>query len=221
MQRYKSLKYGLVLNFVNFVNDKKILNCIKKIKKMNKIILPASTMLFPVPTVMVTCGADESEHNIITIAWTGTICSEPPMCYVSIRPSRYSHGIISKNKEFVINLTTAKIAEAMDWCGVRSGNKYNKFSETGLTKIPAKIVNAPMIKESPVNIECQVKNILKLGTHDMFIAEVVAVHANEDIVDIENKKIDLTKSELVCYSNTLYVQTDKIIGKHGFSLKNE
>ncbi len=186
---------------------------------MSKINIIPSTMLYPVPTVMVTCGANEQEHNIITIAWTGTICSEPPMCYISVRPSRHSHPIIKKNQEFVINLVSANIAKQCDWCGVRSGKNVDKFKETGLTKIPAQIVKAPMIKESPVNLECVVKNILSLGTHDMFIADIVAVHADERIYDPTTQKLDMVSAELVCYSNTFYQQAGAVIGKHGFSIK--
>ncbi|OFX44729.1 MAG: flavin reductase, partial [Bacteroidetes bacterium GWA2_30_7] len=142
---------------------------------MPKIQWKPGTMIYPLPAVMVSCGSDIEEYNIITISWTGTICTNPPMCYISIRPDRYSHGIIMKNKEFVINLTTKKLAYETDWCGVNSGREHNKFQEMKLTPSKAQIVKAPIINESPVNIECIVKDILALGSHDMFIAEVVNV----------------------------------------------
>jgi len=137
---------------------------------MSKLIWKPGTMIYPLPAVMVSCGSEPAEYNIITVSWTGTICTEPAMCYISIRPSRFSYNIIRKNREFVINLTTKSIAFATDWCGVKSGRKHNKFAETGLTPVPAAKVNAPLIKESPVNIECIVKEIKELGSHHMFIS---------------------------------------------------
>ena len=184
---------------------------------MNKIELSPTTMLYPVPTVMVSCGSNENEHNIVTIAWTGTICSDPPMCYISVRPSRHSYEIIKRNKEFVINLISEELIKPMDWCGVRSGKKHDKFKDAGLTKVPAKVVKAPLIKEAPVNIECVVKNIIPLGTHDMFLAEVVAIHADENIV--EKNHIHLEKAGLICYSNGNYQRLGEVIGRYGFTAK--
>lgn len=134
-------------------------------------------MIYPLPAVMVSCGDDEVE-NILTVAWTGTICSDPPMCYISVRKERYSHEIISRTKEFVINITTEALAKATDWCGVKSGRDFNKFKEMHLTPEKGQIVKAPIIKESPLNIECRVVEVKELGSHDMFIAEVVAIDAD-------------------------------------------
>ena len=146
-------------------------------KKFEKEVWKAGTMIYPLPAVLVSCGDISSEYNIITIAWTGIISTEPPMCYISVRPQRYSYGLIKKSGEFVINLTTRKLAYATDWCGVRSGKDYDKFREMKLTPKPAKIVSAPLIGESPVNLECRVKEIKEMGSHHMFIADILNVHA--------------------------------------------
>ena len=150
---------------------------------MAKITFKPGTMIYPLPAVMVSCGETPEEYNILTIAWTGTICSDPPMCYISVRPGRHSYEIIKRTGAFVINLTTEELSRATDWCGCRSGRKYNKWKEMNLTPIPAEKVNAPAIAESPVNIECLVKQVIPLGTHDMFIAEVVNVTAEEAFLD--------------------------------------
>ena len=131
------------------------------------------TMIYPLPALLVSCGSTEEEYNIITVAWAGTICTNPAMCYISVRPERHSYPILKRNMEFVINLTTKSMAFATDWCGVRSGKDYNKFEEMKLTPGKAKIVSAPIIEESPLCIECRVKEIISLGSHDMFIADVV------------------------------------------------
>ena len=132
-------------------------------------------MIYPLPAVLVTCGAAPEEYNVLTAAWTGTICSDPAMCYVSIRPERHSHAIIERNMAFTLNLTTRSLARATDWCGVRSGRDYNKFKEMRLTPIKGQKVAAPYLEEAPMSIECKVKEIVRLGTHDMFIAEVMNV----------------------------------------------
>ena len=143
-----------------------------------KIPFKPGTLIYPLPAVMVTCGDCEENYNIITIGWTGTICSDPPMCYISVRKERHSHDIIKKNMEFVINLTTEDLAAATDWCGVRSGRDCNKFKEMHLHTEKAQIVKAPLIQESPLSIECRVTEIKELGSHDMFIAEVVGIDAD-------------------------------------------
>src|SRR5512146_57636 len=140
---------------------------------MPKVKWKPGTMIYPLPAVMVSCGSSPEEYNILTVSWTGTICTEPAMCYISVRPQRHSHAIIKKNMEFVINLTTKDLAFATDWCGVKTGSRHKKFEEMGLTPVPASVVKAPMIEESPVNIECIVKEIKELGSHHMFISEVV------------------------------------------------
>lgn len=184
---------------------------------MGKMQWKPGTMIYPLPAVMVSCGTMENS-NIITVAWTGTICTDPAMTYVSIRPERYSYNMIKNTGEFVINLTTNDLAYATDWCGVRSGEKNDKFSEMKLTKEKASIVSCPMIKESPVSIECKVTEIKELGSHDMFIAKVVAVNADEKYFD-ETGKFCLEKCNLITYSHGEYYTLGNKIGKFGFSVK--
>ena len=143
------------------------------------------TMIYPLPAVLVSCGSTPEEYNILTVAWTGTICTNPPMCYISVRPERHSYDIIKRNMEFVINLTTKDMARATDWCGVRSGKNYNKFEEMKLTPGKSTVVSAPLIEESPLCIECRVKEIVALGSHDMFIADVVNVRADTSHLNTE------------------------------------
>ncbi|OGC03381.1 flavin reductase [candidate division WOR-1 bacterium RIFOXYA12_FULL_43_27] len=183
---------------------------------MTKELWKPGTMVYPVPAVMVSCG----DHNIITIAWTGTICSEPAMTYVSIRPSRYSHEIISKTKEFVINLTTKKLVFATDFCGVKSGRAINKFEAMKLTPEKAKQVKCPLIKESPVNIECAVTEIKKLGSHDMFIAKVLCIHGDKKYIDPRGN-FNLAAAQPVAYSHGKYYQLGKCLGFYGFSVKRK
>jgi flavin reductase (DIM6/NTAB) family NADH-FMN oxidoreductase RutF len=188
---------------------------------MSKIIWKPGTMIYPLPAVMVSCGSEPDEYNILTISWTGTICTDPPMCYISVRPSRYSYNIIKKNGEFVINLTTGKLAYATDWCGVKSGADHDKFKEMGLTPGTATKIKAPIILESPVNIECIVKEIKELGTHHMFISEVVAVHAEKEFFDEKTGLFRLNDAGLLCYSHGRYYETGKYIGKFGFSVEKK
>ena len=152
-----------------------------------KTSFPPANLLNPLPVVMVSCGNTPEEHNIITVAWCGTVCSDPPMCYISIRPERHSYTIIKKNREFVINLVSKNLTAITDWCGVRSGKKYRKFEKMMITPIAAEKIKAPMIAESPVNIECVVKEIIPLGSHDMFIADIVAIHASEKYLNPKRK----------------------------------
>jgi flavin reductase (DIM6/NTAB) family NADH-FMN oxidoreductase RutF len=188
---------------------------------MGKIIWKPGTMIYPLPAVMVSCGATPEEYNIITISWTGTICTDPPMCYISVRPGRYSYNIIKKNREFVINLTTAALAFATDWCGVKSGSDFNKFEEMKLTPVPASKVNAPLIMESPVNIECIVREIKELGSHHMFISEVVAVNAGKELFDEKSGQFMLNNAEPLCYLHGKYYLTGKFMGKFGFSVQKK
>lgn len=188
---------------------------------MTKILWKPGTMIYPVPAVMVTCGSEPSEYNIITIAWTGTICTDPAMCYISVRPMRYSYDIIRRNGEFVINLTTRELAYATDWCGVKSGRDYDKFKEMGLTPVPASKVKAPLLKESPVNIECVVREIKELGTHHMFISEVVAINADKKYIDEETGRFSLADANPVGYLHGKYYETGKLIGKFGFSVEKK
>ena len=187
--------------------------------KTGKRTLRRGNMLNPTPVVMVSCGSTLDEYNIITIAWAGTVCSDPPMCSISVRPERHSYNIIKKQGAFVINLVDKKLAPFADWCGVRSGRKYNKFLETGLTPVRATQVNAPMIGEAPVNLECKVMQIIPLGSHDMFLAEVVAVHVNERLFSPKTDAIDLKRADLVTYSHGHYYTLGEILGKFGFSVE--
>jgi len=178
------------------------------------------TIIYPLPAVMVSCGENPEEYNIITIAWTGTINSDPPMCYISVRPGRHSYDIIKRTGEYVINLTTEKLAKATDWCGCRSGSKYNKWEEMNLTAAPAKIVKAPIIEESPVNIECVVKDIVELGSHHMFVSEVVSVSVDDKFLNGKNA-FSFSKANPLVYSHGHYFGMGKIIGKFGWSVEKK
>ena len=175
-------------------------------------------MLYPLTAVMVSVTDGQGNDNIITVAWTGTICINPPMVYISVRPSRYSYEMLKKTGEFVINLTTEELAFATDYCGVRSGRDVDKFKEAHLTKEPAQFVKAPMIKESPVSIECRVTEVKKLGSHHMFLAEVLAVHAQQEYID-KNNKFQLNKAKPIVYSHGEYLGTGKSLGTFGYSVK--
>lgn len=186
---------------------------------MGKVIWKPGTMIYPLPAVMVSCGNENEGYNILTVSWTGTICTEPAMCYISLRPSHHSYEIIKRTGEYVINLTTHELARSTDWCGVKSGAEYSKFEETGLTPGKASIVKAPLIMESPVSIECVVREIKELGTHHMFISEVVAVDADERYIDPGTGVFRLDKASPICYSHGKYYDLGKFIGKFGYSVK--
>lgn len=176
-----------------------------------------SEMLSPVPAVMASLGEGD-EANIITIAWTGIINSRPPMTYISVRKERHSHDILMKTGEFVINLTTETILRQTDWCGVRSGRDFDKWKETGLTKEPASVVKCPMIAESPVNLECRVTEVKELGSHDMFMAEIVKVHVDDSIID-EDGHFDVVRAGLLAYIHGHYYTVNrKPLGRFGFSV---
>lgn len=177
-------------------------------------------MLYPLPAVMVSVTDGQGNDNIITVAWTGTVCTNPPMVYISVRPSRYSYEMIKKTGEFVINLTTEELAFATDYCGVRSGRDVDKFKEAHLTREPAKFVKAPMIKESPVSIECRVTEVKELGSHHMFLAEVLAVHAQQEYID-KNNKFQLNKAKPIVYSHGEYLGTGRSLGTFGYSVKKK
>lgn len=175
-------------------------------------------MLYPLPVVMVSVAGPDGADNIITVAWAGTICSDPAMVSISVRPERYSYGLIRDSGEFVINLTTRQLAYATDYCGVKSGRDVDKFSQMHLTKLPASVVGAPLIGESPVNIECKVTEIKELGSHHMFMAEVVAVHADEKYMD-ENNKFHLDRAKPIVYSHGTYFVCGEGIGTFGYSVR--
>lgn len=187
---------------------------------MSKINFKPGNMLYPLPAVMVSCGDINSFSNIITVAWTGTICTNPPMLYISVRPERYSYNIIKDSGEFVINLSTKKLTYATDFCGVRSGKDTDKWQACGLTKEKADTVKCPIIKESPVNIECHVTEIKELGSHHMFIADVTTVHASTEYMD-KNNKFHLNNSGLIAYSHGSYFSLGNQAGKFGFSVKKQ
>lgn len=177
------------------------------------------TLIYPLPAAMVSCGGVPEEYNIITASWIGTICTNPPMCYISVRPERHSYEIIKRNMEFVINLTTEELARQTDWCGVRSGKDYDKFDEMRLTPGKAAMISAPIIEEAPLCIECRVKEIISLGSHDMFIADVVNVQADEAFIDPETNRFDLEKARLLAYSHGHYYGLGEKIGKFGWSVR--
>lgn len=174
-------------------------------------------MLYPLPAVMVSCQRPGEKPNIITLAWAGTICSDPAMVSVSIRPERHSYNIIKETKEFVINLTTKDLTFATDYCGVKSGRDIDKFKEMNLTATPSFKVGCPSIGESPVNIECRVKEIIPLGSHDMFIADVVCVGVSEDKMN-ESGKFELNETNLMTYSHGEYFTLGEKLGKFGYSV---
>lgn len=187
---------------------------------MSKAVWKEGNMLYPAPAVLVSCGDSKENFNIITIGWAGNICTDPAMTYVSIRPSRLSHDIIKKTREFVINLTTKRLVFAADYCGVKSGREVDKFEALGLTPLKAGKVKAPLILESPVNIECKVEEIKHLGSHDMFIAKVLCIHADRGLID-KKGALRLDKAGLVSYSHGRYYVLGRELGHFGFSVRKK
>ena len=175
-------------------------------------------MLYPVPAVMISCKAGNEKANIITVAWAGTVCSDPAMVSISVRPDRYSHHIILESREFVINLVTEKLTRACDWCGVRSGREYDKFKEMNLHEYYSDLMETPAIEESPVNIWCRVTKIEELGSHDMFIAKVAGVTVDDAYMD-DKGRFALEKTGLITYSHGEYYALGKKLGKFGYSVK--
>ncbi len=186
---------------------------------MSKISWRPGTMVYPLPAALVTVGATPEEWNCLTVAWIGTICSDPAMLYISVRPERHSHAILMERMVFTVNLTTADMARATDWCGVRSGKDFDKWKETGLTPIPGEKVASPTIEQSPLSIECRVKSVTSLGSHDMFIAEVLNVRADSRYIDPETGRFALEKSGLMAYCHGHYFSLGEMIGKFGFSVQ--
>lgn len=177
-------------------------------------------MLYPVPAVLVSCQGKDGRPNLITIAWAGTICSSPPMVSISVRPERYSYQMIKGTGEFVINLTTEELVRATDYCGVVSGKDVNKWEKMNLTPMPSTEVKAPGVKESPINLECRVTQVLELGTHHMFLAEIVAVHVDEKYMD-EKGKFHLEESNPVAYSHGTYFSLGEELGRFGYSVRKK
>lgn len=186
---------------------------------MGKVTWKPGTFEYPIPAAMVSCGTME-KSNIITVAWTGVINTNPAMVYISVRPERYSYEIIKQSREFVINLTNEELAFATDWCGVKTGKNFDKFKMMNLTKQKANFVNCPMIEEAPVSIECKVTEIKKMGSHDMFIAEVLAVNADEKYFD-KYGAFDISKCNLIAYANGGYYTLGKKVGKFGYSVQKK
>jgi flavin reductase (DIM6/NTAB) family NADH-FMN oxidoreductase RutF len=187
---------------------------------MSKQVWKPGNMLYPVPAVMVTAADGEGKDNIITIAWAGTVCSDPAMVSISVRKERYSHHMIKESGEFVINLVTEELTRACDLCGVKSGRDGDKFALAGLTRAKANQVSVPLIAESPVSLECRVKQVLELGSHDMFIAEVVAVDVDERYMD-EKGKFCLNDAKLMAYSHGEYYGLGEKLGTFGYSVKKK
>lgn len=187
---------------------------------MEKELWKPGNMLYPLPVVMVSMADKNGKLNIITIAWAGTVCTNPPMVSISVRPERYSYSILRETGEFVINLTTRDLVYATDYCGVKSGRDVDKFKELGLTPAAASVVKAPLIKESPVNLECRISQTLSLGSHELFLAEVVAVHADRRYMDEQNK-FHLEKAEPIVYSHGDYLLCGGRIGTFGFSVRRK
>jgi flavin reductase (DIM6/NTAB) family NADH-FMN oxidoreductase RutF len=183
-----------------------------------KEYFPAGNMLYPVPAVLVSVRGNDGRINMLTVAWTGTVCSDPPMLSISVRPERFSYELIRQSGEFVVNLVTEQMVPAADYCGVRSGADVDKFAETGLTPVPSREVSAPGIGESPVNIECRVKKIIPLGSHDLFLAEVAAVSVDRDLID-ESGKLHLERARLAAYSHGVYWSLGRELGSFGFSVR--
>lgn len=179
------------------------------------------TLIYPLPAVLISCGSSPEDYNLLTISWVGTICTNPPMCYISVRPERHSYNIIKQTGEFVINLTNEDMAYATDWCGVKSGKDFNKFEEMKLTPVKGEMVNAPIVNESPLCIECRVKEIIPLGSHDMFIAEVINVQANTKYIDPETDTFNLEEAKLIAYSHGHYYKLGEEIGKFGWTVQKK
>lgn len=188
---------------------------------MSKMNWKAGTMVYPVPAALISAGADPDEWNCLTVAWIGTICSDPAMLSISVRPERHTFPLIMRNMEFTVNLTTVDMADATDWCGVRSGADFDKWKETGLTPIPGVKVKSPTIEQSPLSIECRVKSSMDLGSHTMIIGEVLNVRADERYLDPETGRFMLEKANLLVYVHGHYYQLGNMIGKFGFSVQGQ
>ncbi len=187
----------------------------------NKVNWKPGTLIYPLPAALISCGNTPENYNVLTVSWLGTICTNPAMCYISVRPERHSYKIIKETGEFVINLTNEDLAFASDWCGVKSGKDFNKFEEMKLTPVKGEKVNAPIIDESPLSLECKVKNIVPLGSHDMFIAEVVNVQADKRFIDPETDTFHLSDAKLIAYSHGHYYKLGEQIGKFGWTVQKK
>ena len=187
---------------------------------MGRVEFKPGNMLYPLPAVLVSCSDKKGNDNLLTVAWTGTVCSDPSLVSISVRIERYFHQMIKETGEFVINLTTASLVRAVDFCGVRSGREVDKWAEMDLHKLSAEKVAAPLLEESPVNIECKVTQVLELGTHDMFLAQVVAVHVDDRYMD-EKGRFHLNDTDLLAYSHGTYLRLGEELGTFGYSVKKK
>ena len=186
-----------------------------------KISWKPGTLIYPLPAALISCGSSPEDYNLFTVSWMGTICSNPPMCYISVRKERHSFNIIKESSEFVINLTNEDLAFAADWCGVRSGKDYNKFEEMKLTAVQGEMVKAPIVQESPLCIECKVKEIIELGSHVMFISDVINVQADSQYIDTETNTFKLSDAKLIAYSHGHYYKLGEEIGKFGWTVQKK
>ncbi len=188
---------------------------------MDKQVWKPGALLGPVPVVMVSCGDISHKTNIITIAWTGTVCTTPAMLSISVRKERFSHSLISQSGKFVVNLVPQSLAKAADWCGVKSGRDFDKFAETGLTAVKAQKSNCPVIDECPVNIECTVSQVIELGSHDLFIARIDSISVSNQLIDSKTGALDLNKAHLTAFCHGEYLTLGNQIGKFGFSVRKK
>lgn len=188
---------------------------------MAKQAWKGGNMLYPLPAVMVSCTNEAGERDIVTVAWAGTVCTNPPMLSISLRPERHSYHIVRESGEFVVNLVTARLQRACDWCGVRSGRDFDKWAECGLTPAPTATLGlAPAIEESPVSIECRVRDVLELGSHHLFLADVTAVQVEEGLLDARGR-LDLGRAGLTAYSHGEYFELGRRIGSFGYSVRKD
>ena len=186
---------------------------------MAKQVWKGGNMLYPLPAVMVSCANEAGEKDIVTVAWAGTVCTNPPMLSISLRPERHSYHIIRESGEFVVNLVTSRLQRACDWCGVRSGRDYDKWEECRLTAAPASALElTPAVAESPVSIECRVRDVLELGSHHLFLADVVAVQVEESLLDAHGR-LDLARANLTAYSHGEYFELGRRLGSFGYSVR--
>ncbi len=189
---------------------------------MSKVDWKAGTLIYPLPAILVSCTDGKGNDNVFTASWVGTICTNPPMCYVSIRPERHSYDMIKETMEFGLNLTTRAMAEVTDWCGVVSGKREDKFSKSELLeRSPASVIQAPLLAESPLALECRVREIIPLGSHDMFIADVVNVRADERYIDSETGGFDMAAADLIAYAHGEYFALGDFLGHFGWSVKKK
>lgn len=190
-------------------------------KEFKKQSWKPGTLIYPLPAVLVSCGATPEEYNLLTVAWTGTVCTNPPMCYISVRKERHSYDIIRRSGEFVINLTTEELARATDWCGVRSGRDTNKWEAMGLTPVKNDHVAAPLVGESPLSICCRVRQVVELGSHDMFLADVVGIEADERFIDPATGKFSMERAKPIVYSHGEYFSLGTMLGHFGWSVRKK